>query len=192
MSGKKRAWLRKAIDRLRLLCNKDRTATDTNEAAPLVSVVSLSGLPSKPESARIRSDNKSPVTSPRTIPKPLVRPYSGAYPSTGAGPLASTAPRIRRVERPRKQLPKIQPIVTPCCLDNVPEVQKLAPEKTIRKQASAMSTNTIGWDTPIGDYAGGKQGFLHPTGLLELRRPESANRMAEIQEAADHEFTGQY
>ncbi|KAF3032962.1 hypothetical protein E8E12_001154 [Didymella heteroderae] len=51
-----------------------------------------------------------------------------------------------------------------------------------------MSTNTIGWDTPIGDYAGGRQVFLHRTGLLELRRPESAARIQETEEVADNDF----
>lgn len=51
-----------------------------------------------------------------------------------------------------------------------------------------MSTNTIGWDTPIGDYAGGKHVRLDPTGLLELRRPDSAARMQETEQVAEYDF----
>lgn len=61
-------------------------------------------------------------------------------------------------------------------------------QRAVRQQASAMSANTIGWDTPIGNYAGGKQVLLHPTGLCELRRPESAARMQEMEQVADYDF----
>lgn len=55
-----------------------------------------------------------------------------------------------------------------------------------------MSTNSIGWNTPIGDYAGRKQVYLHPTGLCELRRPESATRIQEMEAVADCDFRCEY
>jgi hypothetical protein len=174
MSGKKRAWLRKKVDRLRQLCNKDKPATDPEEVALWVPVVSLSEVPSFPQLTQIRSGNRSSATSPETLPRLLVRP------SAGAESVASTTPRLGRMQGPRKPLPEF--------FDDASETQEL----TVRKQTSAMSTNTIGWYTPIGDYAGGKQAVLHPTGLLELRRPGSAARIQETQDIADDDFRGKH
>lgn len=191
MSGKKRAWIRKKIEKLRGLCHKDKPATYA-EDAPLIPRVSLSALPTAPQSSRIRSDNRSSVTSPNALPGVLVRPYSGAYPSPypsqrpeSVAPsrpesVAPRRPRLGRMQKPpgRRPPPEFRH------LNDVPEVK----QRAVRQQASAMSTNTIGWDTPIGDYAGGKQVFLHPTGLAELRRPESAARMQETEQVADYNF----
>ena len=177
MSGKKRAWIRKKIERLRQLCHKDRPATYA-EDAPLIPVVSLSELPSAPQSARIRSNRSAAISSDTT--RPLVRPHSGANPSSRAESVASPAPRLGRMQKTpsRRPPPELQH------LNDVSEVK----QRAIRHQTSTMSTNTIGWDTPIGDYAGGKQVCLHPTGLLELRRPESAARMQETEQVAGYDF----
>jgi hypothetical protein len=187
MSRKTIAWIRKKFAKLRRLHHKKKPATYA-EDAPLILVLSLSERPPATQPARTRSDNGSSVTTPDALPRPLVRPYSGVYPSPRPESVASSRPEsvapakhgLDRMQKPpgRRPPPEWQH------LNGVPEIK----QRAIRQQTSAMSTNTIGWNTPIGDYAGGKQVFLHPTGLCELRRPKSAARMQETEQAADYDF----
>ena len=203
MPGKRRAWIRKKIENLRRLCHKDKPATYCEDAF-LIPRVSSSTRSSAPQSSRIRADNVSSATSPDTLPRPLVCPYSGAYPSRYPTPYPTSRPGSVASSRPESIAPLISESVAPTkrrlgrmqkppgrrpphefqYLNDVPE----AKPRALRQQISAMSTNTIGWDTPIGDYAGEKQIYLHPTGLLELRRPESAARIQEMEAVADCDF----
>ncbi|KAF3052039.1 hypothetical protein E8E11_002488 [Didymella keratinophila] len=199
MSGKTCAWIRKKLTKLRRLCRKKKPVTCA-EDTPLVLILSLSELSPEPQSARTCSDDRSSVTSPVALPRPLRLPYSGAYPTPYPSPrpdsVASSRPesiaplrpehvapkkrRLGRMQKPpgRRPPPEFQH------LNDVPEVK----QRAIRQQTSALSTNTIGWNTPIGDYAGGKQVYLHPTGLCELRRPESAARIQEMEAVANCDF----
>lgn len=183
MVGKTRAWVRKKIGKLRRLYHKKGPTTYAEDAS-LILVLSLSERSPEPQPDLNRLENISSEVPQDAIPRALMRPYSGAYPSSYPSPRPeSVAPTKRRLGRMQRSLGCNPPPEFQYMKDNSESEQR-----AVRQQASAMSANTIGWDTPIGNYAGGKQVLLHPTGLCELRRPESAARMQEMEQVADYDF----
>ncbi|KAF2631504.1 hypothetical protein BU25DRAFT_418293 [Macroventuria anomochaeta] len=183
MPGKKRAWLRQAVKRI-CLCGKIKTPFSDEDESPLASIVPLSALPTKSESIRIPA-SKSPAASPRFTPDPLTRSYAGAYPPKEANRAASN-PFLTddEVYGSWKQQAGIKHPAVTRCKDQDLETKT----KTLRKQSSAASTNTIGWDTPVGEFTAGKQAYHHPTGMLELRNKGSINLLNSLEEAAAKEF----